>query len=154
MFSPNQNLFKTLTDRVICRRINNLELQLIVFYYPYNYMSCNYFCRWITLEGNNISSVPENFENLTALIHLNLNQNRMNVIPVSFTKLKKLQFLFMKSNDFYTLDISVLRNMGHVQKIDLSDNPIVASKKTLEVCKVAKIVAVLVHLSLAFTERQ
>lgn len=112
------------------------KVQLIVFNHLHNYMSCNYFYRWLTLENNNISSVPDNFENLSALIHLNLSHNRINLIPVSFTKLKKLQYLFMKSNDFFTLDIFVLKKMGHLQKIDLSDNPIVASRKTLEVCKV------------------
>lgn len=93
-----------------------------------------FFFRWLTLENNNLSTVPEKFHKLQELVHLNLSKNSFNSIPSEICKLKKLKYLFLQSNILFELNEQVIGNLMHVCKINLTNNPITASAECLQVC--------------------
>lgn len=81
------------------------------------------YFRWLTLEDNQLYTVPKDFDKLQSLIHLNFSENKFHYIPSNMSKLKQLKFLHLRFNEFYAIPESVLSTMTYV-KINLLHNPL------------------------------
>lgn len=79
--------------------------------------------RWLTFEDNNLHTVPENFDKLQSLVHLNFNRNNFNYIPFKISKIKTLKYLHMQNNEFFTVPEKTVFAMPHT-KINLQHNPL------------------------------
>lgn len=55
-------------------------------------------CRWLTLEYNEIDTLPNTMDNLEALVHCNLRHNSLKEFPTSLLKCGDLMFLQLNHN--------------------------------------------------------
>ncbi|KAJ8919755.1 hypothetical protein NQ315_006284 [Exocentrus adspersus] len=78
--------------------------------------------RWLTLEDNNLHSVPQDFCKVP-LVHINFNRNNFNTIPPQLAKIKSLKYLHLQSNEFFSLPEPTIFSMPHT-KINLMHNPL------------------------------
>lgn len=59
----------------------------MIFFYGESFL-----CRWLTLEGNLLTSVPAEIAGLENLIHLNLSNNKFEKLP-NLEELKVIKFI-------------------------------------------------------------
>lgn len=77
------------------------------------------------MEDNNMSLLPQNFNEIEHLVHLNLSKNYFTAIPSVLSQLNELKYCSFKCNLISVLNEDVLTTMVQVYKIDLEDNPLI-----------------------------
>lgn len=100
--------------------------------------------RWLTLKGNKLSHLPENF-NLQNLVHLNLSNNCFSKIPFEISHPKTLNYCILKANTISHVTKTELAHMKHIFKIDLQDNPLQCYEKLIVSTKVYKLFKCKLH---------
>ncbi|KAF2987943.1 hypothetical protein EK904_005148 [Melospiza melodia maxima] len=85
------------------------------------------------LDGNFLTSLPEEMGNLQQLSCLGLSFNNFCELPAICEKLVTLDKLALAGNSIETLDLAVLNRMGHIKSVDLRLNNLKrAAADTLE----------------------
>lgn len=106
--------------------ISNLELSYNSIYSIHSdaFKNCS-SVQDLTLEGNNLSSVPNALRSLQFLKSLNLNNNSMHELNnSSFQELKQLRHLTLSLNQVGNLTRGTFKHMPALKTLDLSKNQI------------------------------
>lgn len=89
--------------------------------------------RWLSLEANLLVELPgDAFRKLTLLSHLNLNHNKLDEMPEFLARLSDenegaLNVVLLRGNEIKSLRDDHVLAFAHLNKLDLRDNPCVAS---------------------------
>ena len=86
----------------------------------------------LALSFNNITTLPNNIDNLQYLFYLNLNNNSISKIPEEICNLSNLRTLLLNSNNITELP-ECFYSMKNLVTVDLRNNPLNA--KTVESLK-------------------
>lgn len=73
----------------------------------------------LSLEGNDLSSLPEELGGLSQLNSLGLTFNNFPHIPAVLQRLSAVEKLAMAGNRVESLELCVLARMSHVKNVDL-----------------------------------
>ncbi|XP_048672922.2 PH domain leucine-rich repeat-containing protein phosphatase 2 isoform X2 [Caretta caretta] len=76
----------------------------------------------LCLDGNFLTSLPEELGNLQQLCSLGLSFNNFSEVPVVCEKLTALDKLAMAGNQLETLNLGMLNKMSHIRYVDLRLN--------------------------------
>ncbi|XP_045214384.2 leucine-rich repeat-containing protein 20-like [Mercenaria mercenaria] len=77
----------------------------------------------LQLQGNSLSSLPEEIRNMEELKVLDISNNKFESLPV-FYECPKLSTITAKENKITELDFERLRKMASLRELDLQDNPL------------------------------
>ena len=79
------------------------------------------FCslQTLCLDGNFLTTLPEELGNLQQLSSLGISFNNFSQIPEVYEKLTMLDKVFMAGNQVEVLNLGVLNRMSHVNHVDL-----------------------------------
>ncbi len=78
---------------------------------------------YLSLEGNNLISLPDDIGNLTKLKELNLSKNELSRLPDTIGNLTQLQKLNLSENNLSILPESIT-NLQNLEYIDIYNNPL------------------------------
>lgn len=73
----------------------------------------------LCLDGNFLTTLPEELGNLQQLSSLGISFNNFSQIPEVYEKLTMLDKVFMAGNRVEVLNLGVLNRMSHVKHVDL-----------------------------------
>ena len=73
----------------------------------------------LCLDGNFLTTLPEELGNLQQLSSLGISFNNFSQIPEVYEKLTMLDKVFMAGNRVEVLNLGVLKRMSHVKHVDL-----------------------------------
>jgi Leucine-rich repeat (LRR) protein len=80
--------------------------------------------KYLSLDGNNITIVPDSIGDLNQLVEFNLHNNRrIEAIPKSIGKIINLEILDIRNNNISSLPNAV-KNLKRLKYIYLENNPI------------------------------
>lgn len=88
---------------------------------PKLYNSSNF--RWLTLENNQLSELPNKFSSLKSLTHLNLKNNRLKQFPKQLCAIESLRYCYLCSNNIEYLNDECLSGTTFMKLLDINDNP-------------------------------
>ena len=74
------------------------------------------------MEKNEISKLPDNFNNLKSLNYLNISNNKLEKIAQSIFELKELNVLILANNMINEFNEENLLNLSSLDKVNLSAN--------------------------------
>jgi Leucine-rich repeat (LRR) protein len=75
----------------------------------------------LTLNSNQLTSLPESFGNLSSLLNFEVSGNQLTSLPESIGNLSSLGWLFLNSNQLTSLPESI-GNLSSLLELDLSNN--------------------------------
>lgn len=85
------------------------------------YDSSNF--RWLTLENNQLSELPNKFSSLKSLTHLNLKNNCLKQFPKQLCAIENLRYCYLCSNNIEYLTDEYLNGTTFMKLLDINDNP-------------------------------
>lgn len=85
------------------------------------YNSSNF--RWLTLENNQLSALPDKFSGLKSLTHLNLKNNCLKQFPKQLCAIESLRYCYLCSNNIEWLNDDYLNGTTFMKLLDINDNP-------------------------------
>lgn len=78
-----------------------------------------YSLQTLCLDGNFLTSLPEELGNLQQLSSLGISFNNFSQIPDVYEKLTMLDKVVMAGNQLEVLNLGVLNRMSHIKHVDL-----------------------------------
>lgn len=90
--------------------------------------------RWLTLENNQLTGLPENFSHLKSLTHLNLKNNCLTKFPRQLYDIVGLKYCYLNSNSIADINEQHLANTIFMKLLDINDNPFPDDDLHYKVC--------------------
>ncbi|XP_052268314.1 leucine-rich repeat and death domain-containing protein 1-like [Dreissena polymorpha] len=84
----------------------------------------------LNLQGNKLSSLPEEIRDLEELERLDLTSNIFDTFPLPVCDCPKLKNLSLRDNKITDLEVSRLNSMSALVELDIQDNPLSADTQT------------------------
>lgn len=85
------------------------------------YDSSNF--RWLTLENNQLSELPNKFSSLKSLTHLNLKNNCLKQFPKQLCAIESLRYCYLCSNNISNITDEYLNGTTFMKLLDINFNP-------------------------------
>lgn len=79
--------------------------------------------RWLTLENNQLSELPNKFSSLKSLTHLNLKNNCLKQFPKQLCAMESLRYCYLCSNNISNITDEYLNGTTFMKLLDINDNP-------------------------------
>lgn len=131
----------------LCENILKLHLTRKL-YNSYNF-------RWLTLENNQLSELPNKFSSLKNLTHLNLKNNCLKQFPKQLCAIESLRYCYLCSNNIEYLNDECLNDTTFMKLLDINDNPFpddnLNYKVNLSTCSIIYANAIFFHSDYYFS---
>lgn len=106
--------FKALEVEIIYNDQKYLSTIILIFWMVH---------RWLTLENNQVASMPVNLACMNSLTHLNMKNNCLTEVPVALPNLDCLRFCYLNSNAIRDIADWHLSSTTHIRMLNIDDNP-------------------------------
>lgn len=106
--------------------------------------------RWLTLENNQLTVLPDNFSHLKSLTHLNLKNNCLTKFPRQLYDIVGLKYCYLNSNSIADINEQHLTNTIFMKLLDINDNPFPDDDLHYKVCVFAYIMAFTLRVPAAY----